>query len=526
MIADFISSLFGDFSNPFLSLVVWLTALWIAWYFWSFVLRPQVYKHEPPIYPYWIPFVGHLRSFVKDAGTLVKKAESHFGKGELFGVQIAGQKLYIITSAEATKHFYRNTTALNFTAFQLDTLKQFGMSAAGCALMRKSVDDHRKGRNQLNVDLIVDVHHRNLHSNATLDLIARPIVDFISSTLRNETLPQECVKSSMLNCDGEIVSLYKLCEEIILRANMTGFWGQDLLNIAPDLVSTTSTLDRCFHNLLLRMPRMLEPEVYNLRDKVLDYFNRYMDIPVESRQYVSPLIKELEQISRDLGLGQRDIAVYHLAWLLASNNNIHAACFWILVHLAQEPDLAARVREETASFVHSNFSDVGSIKDRLPNLAALWQEVLRFYGGPHTSGRHVQEDTIFEGKKLPRGASLLVATSTLHRDKALWGFDADQFVSDRFLRSPQLSKEANYRPFGGGVSYCSGRNLAFIEMATTVACLLDRFDIRAQPGIQQLPRPFKAAPLLGIVHVVEGDDMFVQLVPRAGKAVETEEVEN
>lgn len=516
MIADILASLFGDFGNPILSLSVWSTALWIVWYLWSFFLRPQLYKHEPPIYPYLIPFVGHLRSFVKDAGTLVKKAESYFGKGELFGVQIAGQKLYIITSAEATKYFYRNTTALNFTAFQLDTLKQFGMSAAGCALMRESVSECAKGRDQRNVDLIVDVHHRNLHSTATLDQIARPIVQFISSTLHNETLPQECVRSSVINGNGKIVSLYILCEEVILRANITGFWGQDLLQIAPDLVSTTSTLDRCFHNLLLRMPRVLEPEVYNLRDKVLDYFNRYMDIPAESRQYVSPLIKELEQTSRDLGLSQPDIAVYHLAWLLASNNNIHAACFWILVHLAQEPDLAAKVREETASYVHSNFSDLGSIKDRLPNLAALWQEVLRFYGGPHTSGRHVQEDTVFAGKTLRRGASLLVATSTLHRDKTVWGLDADLFVSDRFLRNPRLSKEANYRPFGGGVSYCSGRNLAFIEMATVVACLLDRFDIKAQPGAQQAsPRPFKAAPLLGIMHVVEGDDMFVQLVPRA-----------
>ncbi|EED20399.1 cytochrome P450, putative [Talaromyces stipitatus ATCC 10500] len=519
MISELLSSVLGGSQHLLILLPTWTAALWILWYCWKFILSPHFYKDEPPIYPYYIPFIGHLRSFIQDAGSLVKKAESCFGEGKLFGVQIAGKKLYIITSAEGTKEFYRNTTALDFTAFQLDTLKQFGMSPAGCKLMSKHIQGRTNGRDRINIDLIVDVHHRNLHSSANLGQIASPVAEYISNALRLETLPEQCIRFPGPRTEGKVVSLYTLCEEVILRANITGFWGNDLLDIAPDLVSTTSTLDRRFHNLLLRIPRLLEPEVYNLRDKVLDYFDRYMDIPMKARTSLSPLIKELEQTSRDLGLSQRDIAVYHLAWLLASNNNIHAACFWVLAHLAESPDLANKVREETAGIARNalSFSPAEALKDnQLPCLMALWREVLRFYGGPHTSGRHVQEDTVFTGKRLRRGASLLVATSTLQRDKAVWGADADEFVPNRFLRSPYLAKVANYRPFGGGISHCSGQHLAFVEMAMVVACLLDRFDMQIVPGVEEtaFPQPFKAAPLLGIMHVREGDDKLVMLVPR------------
>jgi hypothetical protein len=513
MIVASVHNFLRDLHHPIFDFVASATVLWLLWYIWTFRIYPYVYPQEPLIYPYWVPFIGHLRNFIQDADFLVSKAKTHFGNnGELFSLHVAGKKLHIITSVKGTTEFYKNKPALDFTAFQLDTLKQFGMSNAGCKLMSKPINGHTNGRNRINLDLIVNMHHSYLRSQTSMDQLVKPIVENISSLLHPGTLPQECINLSRTANDGNVISLYALSREVILRANVIGFWGSNLLDVAPNLISITSTLDTRFHNLLLRMPRILDPEVFQLRDEALASFDRYMDIPIQFRTKASPVILQLETISRELGLCQSDISAYHLAWLLASNNNIHAATFWVLSHLSDSPELASKIRDETTHLVHSDFCDVHIIGDRFPYLTSLWQEVLRFYGGPHTSGRHVQEDTVFGGKRISRGATLLVATSSLHRDKAVWGPDAAEFVADRFIKAPHLATGASYRPFGGGVSLCSGSKLAFVEMITMVACILNRFHIRNVPGEPTaFPRPLKAAPLLGTMHVIGGDDRLVVL---------------
>lgn len=516
MLTAVVSSLFLSSTHLPLTLVAWSALLWILWYLWAFTIHPALNPDEPVKYPHWIPFIGHARRFVHDAGSLVADTKKHVGPQDILCLEIAGNNLYIITSAETTKEFYKNTDALNFTAFQLDTLKQFGMSDRGCKLMRDHATAKTNGKSNLNIDLIIDIYHQNLNSTLKFSHMTAPVIEYISTATQWDNLPSRCFSYPNYSTEESVVSLYTLCEDVILRANINAFWGRDLLKIAPDLVCMTSILDKKFHSLLLRVPRFLVADVYRLRDKVLADFVKYMEIPEDSRTQMSPLVGELEKTSNALGLSRRDTAVYHLAWLLASNNNIHAACFWVLAHLSQLPNLADEIRKETESLSDDQLSSASALKDNCPNLTSLWQEVLRLYGGPHTSGRHVQQDTLFAGKKIRRGASLLVATAQLHRDQSVWGADADEFVPDRFLRNPQLANRANYRPFGGGVSYCSGRNLAFIEMTMLVSCLLHRYDLVHVPSSQGagFPRPLKAAPLLGTMHVADGEDQLVKLVRR------------
>ena len=66
----------------------------------------------------------------------------------------------------------------------------------------------------------------------------------------------------------------------------------------------------------------------------------------------------------------------------------------------------------------------------------------------------------------------------LHRDKGIWGENADQFNPDNFSREAERERPVNaFKPFGNGQRACIGRQFALQEAVLTLGMSNDKMAV-------------------------------------------------
>ncbi|MBW2426093.1 MAG: cytochrome P450 [Deltaproteobacteria bacterium] len=138
--------------------------------------------------------------------------------------------------------------------------------------------------------------------------------------------------------------------------------------------------------------------------------------------------------------------------------------------LLEHPGQAAKLRE-----------DPGLIENAI-------REVLRFGFGSTVGGtpRVAMEDVELRGKKIEKGQSVMLSTTSANRDEAVFD-DPDRFDVTRDTRD-MLS-------FGSGPHYCLGANLAMQEMSCMVEAALDFL-----PQDATLVEAARKTETIGIMH--------------------------
>ncbi|KAI8623937.1 cytochrome P450 [Xylariaceae sp. FL1651] len=85
-----------------------------------------------------------------------------------------------------------------------------------------------------------------------------------------------------------------------------------------------------------------------------------------------------------------------------------------------------------------------------------------------------------EGRHYPAGTRIAVNGWVLHRDKSIFGSDAEFFRPERWLEDEENARvmERYMFQFGGGAHVCIGRNLALLEINKVCPRLLRDFDFQ------------------------------------------------
>ncbi|KAI0696280.1 cytochrome P450 monooxygenase pc-bph [Cytidiella melzeri] len=128
---------------------------------------------------------------------------------------------------------------------------------------------------------------------------------------------------------------------------------------------------------------------------------------------------------------------------------------------------------EDADFTTGSYDQLKN----LPYLQDAINEGLRLYS---TVGiglpRVVPEDGLtICGEVFAPGTVVSVPTYTLHRDKSIWGDDADEYVPERWSRGDRTAMQKAFAPFSIGPRACVGRNLASMEMTIFLGNLFHRY---------------------------------------------------
>lgn len=115
----------------------------------------------------------------------------------------------------------------------------------------------------------------------------------------------------------------------------------------------------------------------------------------------------------------------------------------------------------------------------IDQVSLILQETLRLYPVPGALVRQASKRVKLGNIDIPTGTQLYMSIIAVHHDTKSWGEDALEFNPMRFTEPRQHS--SSYFPFGLGLHYCVGQNLALIEMKIVLAMVLQRYSFVVSP---------------------------------------------
>lgn len=151
---------------------------------------------------------------------------------------VAGQTIYVATSAEDIGRVWRNTTTISLSPLSMDMYTWVGISEKS----RKALFDpkfgaiYNTGNKPLTPTQMAIEYHSRQESGARLDeLFEKKIIPNMLIQLSN---PE--TNSSALISQSEkpvVISLYGLCVDLFVTQPTNTFWGPELLKQTPDLIN-------------------------------------------------------------------------------------------------------------------------------------------------------------------------------------------------------------------------------------------------------------------------------------------------
>ncbi|XP_062011788.1 cytochrome P450 72A397-like isoform X1 [Rosa rugosa] len=215
-------------------------------------------------------------------------------------------------------------------------------------------------------------------------------------------------------------------------------------------------------------------------------------------------IQEHGKNNKDVGMSTEDVIGECKLFYYAGQETTSVLLVWTVVLLGQNQIWQDRARQEVLQVFGSNKPDFDGLT-HLKVVTMILLEVLRLYPALVVLSRTTNK-TIQLGKfSLPAGVEVGLSTLLIHRDKELWGDDANEFKPERFSKG--VSKATNnpfsFIPFGGGPRICIGQNFALTEAKLAIALILQHFTFVLSPSYAHAPSAPMIKPQYGVPIILQ-----------------------
>lgn len=127
---------------------------------------------------------------------------------------------------------------------------------------------------------------------------------------------------------------------------------------------------------------------------------------------------------------------------------------------------------------------------KLPYFQAVMKESLRVHAAVgFPLWREVPSGgATIGGKFFPAGTNVGINPWVAHRNRDVWGPDAEEFRPERWMESSEerlREMNAMYMPFGLGSRTCIGKNISLLEVSKLIPQILRKFDMDVIRGVGQ-----------------------------------------
>ncbi|KAF7876406.1 hypothetical protein EAF04_001498 [Stromatinia cepivora] len=494
--------------------------LLLIWRLYRFTISPIIYPRDPKEYPYWIPVIGHLRSFYHNSSRLLSTVRLYFHDiREPFAITIAGQKWYVLTNAHDVSATYKiNDGSLSYEIFAREVFRVIGVSASGVSKVFQTQDPDKQGSQYPKykdlLALMKEFQVRQLYPGKPLDDLVKLSIDSLDNHMNLKTIfGRGSWYIEAIDDDIPTVSLFGWISDLFIGFGQEAYFGKVLEEIEPDLIRTFQKFDAAAWQVLYQYPKILSGPMLANKSKMQAAMERYFNLPAGKRDCAAYLILELEKEMLRLGISKSDRGIFFFQIYWSINGNTRKAPFWMLSYILYQPDLIETIRRETKPAFSEKGLDVAYLSNFCPTLNSLWDETVRITASA-ASVRFLTKDIEIGNKVLRKGNRIMMPQRQLHFDVNTFGADAMEFDPERFTKNPGLRRHPSLRPFGGGTSLCPGRFLAQQTTLAFIAMALNRFDIVLDPPLQPFPVPDEGKPTLALVDFEEGYDLKVKIHPR------------
>lgn len=180
----------------------------------------------------------------------------------------------------------------------------------------------------------------------------------------------------------------------------------------------------------------------------------------------------------------RDIAI---SFILAGKDTTSSALTWFFWVLASRPDIQQKISHEikeirirTAKYLEKGQSfGIDDIRE-MHYLQAAISESMRLYPPvPVDPKECLEDDTMPDGTFVGKNWLVMYSSYAMGRMEAIWGRDCEEFRPERWLEDGVCRQENPFKfpVFHAGPRVCLGKDMAFIQMKSIVASVIERFEI-------------------------------------------------
>ncbi|XP_078166376.1 cytochrome P450 CYP94D108-like [Carex rostrata] len=173
-------------------------------------------------------------------------------------------------------------------------------------------------------------------------------------------------------------------------------------------------------------------------------------------------------------------------FILAGHEATSAALTWIIWQVSTRPDIERKIIDEikfvrTSNRSTSEIFNLDDLRD-MNYLHAAITESMRLYPPVALTNASCKEDDVMpDGTFVGKGWFVIYSAYAMGRLEGIWGKDCMEFKPERWLNENGVFKPDSpfrYPVFHAGPRMCLGKEMAYIQMKTVVACVLERFQIR------------------------------------------------
>ncbi|XP_075534960.1 cytochrome P450 3A24-like [Dermacentor variabilis] len=226
---------------------------------------------------------------------------------------------------------------------------------------------------------------------------------------------------------------------------------------------------------LLISPVLNERKALNLREKA-DVLQLLLN--KESRGQLSLHEDHGFDGQTKLALTKDEVVANSAFYLIAGMEATPNTMGMTLHIVARHPEVQDKLRAEVLRILKRDGTFTQRNVSEMRYLDMVLKESMRFYPGVvGFVSRQPERDYEFNGIRIPRGLSIMVAVSCIHQDPELWP-EPDKFDPERFNpeNKPNIHP-ISFQPFGKGPRACLGRNFALLEMKLILCKVLARFKL-------------------------------------------------
>lgn len=243
---------------------------------------------------------------------------------------------------------------------------------------------------------------------------------------------------------------------------------------------------RRYSSSLVKLPRWI-PTKNNLQfKKAHKEFEKYFR-ELNSKASQTGEGNLLKHLSNDPNCSEQELYNEAMTFFVAGFETTANALFWCLYCLAKNPEAIKKIQDEVKDLDLNSFSDLESLK-KLPYTRAAVTEGLRLYPVAWFRSKVAAKDTTIGGFEISKGNIVWVCAYLTHRDETIWP-NASAFMPERFLNENAKNvKPFSYVPFGGGKTFCIGKEMAMMELVMVIAHLFKsyEFDFSNTPELKPL----------------------------------------
>ena len=304
---------------------------------------------------------------------------------------------------------------------------------------------------------------------------------------------QLCLKWERLNADDEIDVVHDMTAVALDTIGICGFnyrfnsfYRKDY---HPFINALTRTLETCMMQRGLPFESTLLKRRLDQMEKDVAFMNKLVDDIIAERRkggdratndLLNYMLDGVDKVTGE-SLSDENIRYQINTFLIAGHETTSGLMSFTLYFLMNHPDVLAKAYEEVDRVLGRDISVQPTLKQvgQLTYVNQVILEALRLWPTAPAFSVYPYEDEVIGGKyKLKKRTFTTVLTLMLHRDKSVWGENAENFDPENFSREAMASRPVNaYKPFGNGQRACIGRQFAMQEAVLVIGMILQRFEL-------------------------------------------------